>query len=161
LQGKIKQTGLLSSIGFVVGLVAALGGLVFHFFMHHFKKWFVVLEAYPLWRAVLGGVGLGLLGSFLPLTSGEHEMYTLIAESAALGIGSLLLIGLLKMIATALCLSTGWKGGNIFPPMFGGAALGLLAFPAIHPMVGVVGGMAGSAAPADCGYHPITGHPQM
>ncbi len=51
------------------------------------------------------------------------------------------------MFATSLLLSTGWKGGYIFPIMFSSAALGLAAsllFPGIPVAVAVAATMAGA-----------------
>ena len=44
------------------------------------------------------------------------------------------MLALVKLFITTLCLTTGWKGGYIFPAMFAGAALGMaahLSFPVI------------------------------
>jgi H+/Cl- antiporter ClcA len=57
----------------------------------------------------------------------------------------LILIGLLKMIATKANTATGWKGGEFFPVMFSSAAVGLgisNLIPGIHPMVAIAALMA-------------------
>jgi H+/Cl- antiporter ClcA len=134
-----------------IAVVGAAGGMVFHFSSIQLNKYFAALANRPVLRGILGGVGLGIMGSLLPLSlfSGEHELRILIDESAKMGFVLLLVLGVVKMVVTTLCLASGWKGGIIFPPMFGGAALGLacsLLFPVIHPMVGVTAGMAATAA---------------
>ena len=134
-----------------VALIGAGGGMIFHLLSTQLNKYFSPLASRPLLRGIIGGVGLGIMGSLMPLTlfSGEHELRVLIDESAKMGFLLLFVLGVAKMLATTLCLATGWKGGIIFPPMFGGAALGLacsVLFPAIHPMVGVTAGMAATTA---------------
>ncbi len=130
-----------------VALVGAAAGLGYHFSSLFLKKFFSPLAQQPVLRGLFGGLGLGILGSFLPLTlfSGEHDFRFLVEQGAQLGFAVLFLTGLAKMFANALCLTTGWKGGIIFPLIFSGASLGLacsVLFPVIPPIVGVAGGMA-------------------
>src|SRR3954467_9929902 len=68
-------------------------------------------------RGVIGGLGLGISGALLPLTlfSGRAETGVMIHQSREIGAIGLVLLALVKMLVTALCLATGWKGGYIFP----------------------------------------------
>ena len=77
----------------------------------------------------VGGLGMGIIGAFLPLTlfSGEAETVELIGRSAEIGVAMLIVLGIAKLFATSLLLATGWKGGYIFPIMFTGVAMGLAA----------------------------------
>ena len=63
----------------------------------------------------------------------------------------LIVLALVKLFITTLCLTTGWKGGYIFPAMFAGAALGMAAhliFPVILEAVAVAATMAGTMVAA-------------
>ncbi len=58
--------------------------------------------------------------------------------------------GLLKLLACALCLAAGYRGGEFFPLMFSGAAVGV-ATVAFVPGLQVTGLVAGLAAATTVG----------
>jgi H+/Cl- antiporter ClcA len=102
-------------------------------------------------RGLFGGVVLGLLGTFssLVLFSGQQGMNDLFVNGAELGGWLLIAIGLAKLLAVAVLVTTGWKGGEFFPMMFAGAAIGMgIAYliPAVDPMVGAMATMAATTA---------------
>lgn len=127
-----------------VGL-ALLGGLVGWAYLHleHFLRGLMApLFRQKILRGLLGGLGLGLLATFFPLVlfSGQNGIQTIIDQGAQMGAMFLLLTALAKMIATPLCLATGFKGGQFFPLMMSATALGMavsLLVPAVHPMVSI------------------------
>ncbi len=95
-------------------------------------------------RPATGGLVLGLVAAWsaYALTFGEAQ----ISEIAVGGIAaSTLAAGLVaKLVASAVCLATGWRGGFIIPLFFAGAAAGQLlhlAFPAADPTVLMAGCM--------------------
>jgi H+/Cl- antiporter ClcA len=92
---------------------------------------------------------MGIIGALLPLTlfSGEEQTLDLLKHAAELGVLMLILLAISKLLATTLLLSTGWKGGYVFPIMFAGIALGLacdLLLPGIPPAVTVASVLAGA-----------------
>jgi H+/Cl- antiporter ClcA len=104
-------------------------------------------------RGLIGGLAMGIIGALLPLTlfSGEAETVKLIQGAAEIGFWMLLLLAAAKLLATALLLATGWKGGYIFPILFAGVALGMsgnLLFPNIPTAVPVAAALAGALAAA-------------
>ena len=104
-------------------------------------------------RRLIGDLGMGLIGALLPLTlfSGEAATTDLIAHAAEIGVVMLIVLGVVKLLATSLVLATGWKGGYISPIMFACVALGLAAnllFPAIPLAVAVAATMAGALVAA-------------
>ena len=130
-----------------VALVGTGGGTFYVLLHRHLPKITSPLTDRKIIRGLIGGIGLGILGSWMPLTlfSGQHEFETLVNQGMEMGVFALLLLAAAKLLATNLCLSTGWKGGHIFPLMFSGAALGLAchaAVPALHPLVAVVAAMS-------------------
>lgn len=108
-----------------------------------FYKWFGVmlhkllkpLDHYKVIKAVIGGLVLGITGTILPLTmfSGEHELTELAVGWADKSIYLLLILGIVKLFLTEFCLSSGWRGGHIFPIIFAGVSVGF-AMAALFPI---------------------------
>jgi H+/Cl- antiporter ClcA len=132
-----------------LGLLGALAGGLFIVLFKRLRKVMLPLKTHLIVRGLIGGLGLGLAGALLPLTlfSGEAETAVLIDRAAEIGVVMLIVLALVKLLITALCLATGWKGGYIFPTMFAGTALGLAAhaiFPDIPVAVAVAATMGGA-----------------
>jgi len=143
-------------LALLVGVIAGVIGIVFKVIFGIMNKAFGRLNRRPVGRAIIGGIIIGLIGSFLPLTlySGQNELLQIIHNPAAFGIGILLVMMLLKMLLTSTSFATGFEGGPIFPLLFMGGTLGLalseiLTF--IPQGVGVIAGMAGVA----CAVFPL------
>jgi H+/Cl- antiporter ClcA len=144
---RVIDLGWALLIGALAGLIGTLYKLVFGL-MHHI---FAPLNKHPVVRAIVGGVVIGLIGSFLPLTlySGQEQLQEIIRNPAAYSVGVLLLLLLVKVLLTSTSFATGFDGGPIFPLLFMGGTLGLAisqAFPFIPAGVGVTTGMAGLAS---------------
>ncbi|PFB83887.1 chloride channel protein [Bacillus anthracis] len=109
----------LASIGAIVG---------FFYFKLEFilEKLLHPLKEYKLSLGIIGGILLGITGTFLPYTlfSGEHQLKDLVVEWSNLSFWVLLLSGIFKLCITAVCLNTGWRGGHIFPIIFAGSSIG-------------------------------------
>ncbi|WP_194852278.1 chloride channel protein [Nonlabens antarcticus] len=77
-------------------------------------------------KTLIGGIVLGTIAYYLPLTRyfGHHEINVLIQGSFPLS----LLFGILifKIIAIAVTVTSGWRGGFIIPLFFVGATMGLI-----------------------------------
>ena len=136
-----------------MGLLGGVVGLLFMLSLKYLQGLFQVMKGHLVLRGLLGGLGMGIIGAIWPLTlfSGESETAELIAHAAEIGVVMLIVLGLVKLFATSLLLSTGWKGGYIFPIMFASIALGLaldLLFPGIPVAVCVAATMAGALVAA-------------
>ena len=124
--------------------IAVVGGLLGWLYLKSektFQQLMTPLKEKLVIRGICGGVVLGTLATFFPLVliSGQSSLQTILTEGEQLGIIILILTALGKLIATSFILSTGWKGGQFFPIMFGGGSARLAIsylFPVIHPMVG-------------------------
>ena len=123
-------TATLSDLNYV-GIIAliVLGILLsyVYFISHKLSKIaFKKLDGNFILKGVLGGLILGIFGTLLPLTmfSGERQIYLLLGTGAQLGIVILILSSVLKIVLTNICIETGFKGGNFFPLIFSGNALG-------------------------------------
>ena len=140
----------------LVGVIAGVIGIMYKLIFGIVNLVFTPLDKRPVVRAIIGGVVLGLIGSFLPLTlySGQDQLLQIIHNPAAFGIGILLLLLLVKTVITSTSFATGFEGGPIFPLLFIGGTLGLaiskiLTF--IPEGVAVTAGMAGVA----CAVFPL------
>jgi H+/Cl- antiporter ClcA len=131
-----------------LGLLGGVVGLLFMLSLKELQKLFLPMKKHLVLRGVIGGLGMGVIGALLPLTlfSGESQMKDLMSGAAQIGVLMLIVLGLTKLGATILVLSTGWKGGYIFPILFSSVALGMaldLLFPNIPTPVAVAATMAG------------------
>jgi len=136
-----------------LGLLGGVVGLLFMASLNRLRRLFQPMKERLVLRGLVGGLGMGIIGAFLPLTlfSGEAETADLISHSAEIGVAMLIVLGIAKLFATSLLLATGWKGGYIFPIMFAGVAMGLavsLLIPDIPAAVAVAATMAGALVSA-------------
>ena len=142
-------TDLLLAVPFgLLGGLLGAGFLWVHDQLHHRIP---SLISGKVAQGVFGGLLLGLLGTFssLVLFSGQKGMNGLFTQGAEMGGWLLILIGLAKLLAVALIVATGWKGGEFFPMMFAGAAVGMgvaYLIPSVDPMVGGMATMAATTA---------------
>lgn len=79
-----------------------------------------------LLSCIIAGVCLAVLGSLFPacLFSGEEQMGILQDVWQTIPVLQLLILPLVKLLATNICVSFGWKGGSIFPIIFSAVSLG-------------------------------------
>ncbi|MCL8024711.1 chloride channel protein [Nocardioides bruguierae] len=130
--------------------LAALAGLALLLLMAPARGLAERALPHPVPRAAAGGAVLGLLGVLQPLAlfSGEHSGQELIDAATSAGVLALLGVAVAKLLATLACLSTGWFGGQIFPVVLSGMAVGL-AVAVLAPDV-PVGALAAAGGAAAC-----------
>lgn len=108
------------------GGVAAAFGWVFialvNFLKQGLGKWKVPVYI----KMGAGGIVLGIIAFYYPITRyfGHHEINALLESSSSLSV--LIAILFLKIIAIAVTVSSGWRGGFIIPLFFVGTTLGLI-----------------------------------
>ena len=75
---------------------------------------------------MLGGLILGVMGTYFPMTmfSGEESMGEIISTYKEYAPWLLILTGLLKLLLTNVCIKSGWRGGHFFPVIFSGVSVG-------------------------------------
>lgn len=112
-------------------------------------KFFKILfnqSAWPIYlKTFVGGMILGVLAYYFPLTRyfGHHEISQLL--NANLPVQMLLALLAVKIIAIAVTVTSGWRGGFIIPLFFAGATLGLIIhqiFPGVSLTLTVISCMA-------------------
>ncbi|MDC8000003.1 chloride channel protein [Aequorivita todarodis] len=127
------------------GVMATIVGWGFIFCTKFFKRLFEKLKTPIYIKTLIGGVLLGTIAFYIPLTRyfSHFEINELLQENGTVQF----LIGVLvfKIIAIAITVTSGWRGGFIIPLFFCGTALGLLihtVFPSISLSLTIVSCMA-------------------
>lgn len=117
----------------IMGVVLIAAGVAFGFIYSAFRKlaWlffknFSQNKVLSFISTMLGGLMLGIIGTLLPLTmfSGEDQINELAKTYTTYAPWLLIVIGTLKLFITNFCIYSGWKGGNFFPMIFCGVAIG-------------------------------------
>lgn len=93
----------------------------------------------------IGGLALGTIAYFFPLTRyfGHHQINELLLNDLTLNL--LVAILFFKILAIAITVTSGWRGGFIIPLFFVGATLGLIIhnlFPSVDPALAIISCMA-------------------
>lgn len=129
----------------IFGIGATVVGWVFIFCTKFLKS---VFERFPYpiyFKTFVGGIILGLIAYYLPLTRyfGHHTINELLLTSFSMEF--LFAILVFKIIAIAITVTSGWRGGFIIPLFFVGATLGLILhklFPATNLSLVIISCMA-------------------
>lgn len=113
---------LVAAVSAAVGIFAAWALPLAHRFFHALRN--------PLLISLAGGVVLGLLGMLggpMTLFKGLEQTGELINHPDDYTAGQLALWAGVKVLALVVAAAAGFRGGRIFPAVFVGVALGLLA----------------------------------
>jgi H+/Cl- antiporter ClcA len=117
------------AVGLGAGVAGAALAALFTYAAHLFRAGFRLVP--PTFRPVVGGAALGCLAFITPyaLTFGEAQVDVVIAGHESTS--RLVVAGSVKLLAAAMIVSAGWRGGFIIPLFFVGAALGSAAAPGL------------------------------
>lgn len=131
-------------------LAGAAFGILFRM-LHHGADGIAARIGKPWLVTIIGTVLFAALAAAIPLVrfSGHHELLELPALLADGASGELWLLAAAKLVAMILCLVAGWRGGEVFPLIFIGAAAGAgtaLLLPGVDPAAAVAGAMAATLA---------------
>lgn len=126
-------------------IVGAAFGWIFIYIVKFFKTLFEKRPIPIYVKTLIGGLILGIIAYYLPIVRyfGHHEINTLIAGKFSLQF--LFAVLLFKIIAIAVTVTSGWRGGFIIPLFFVGTTLGLILhnlFPSINLTLAIVSCMA-------------------
>ncbi|MFB2585204.1 ion channel protein [Herbiconiux liukaitaii] len=122
VQLDILGAAVLATVAAGVGILCILVFRVLHPLFHRIGN--------PVLYITLGGVVLGALGALggpLTLFKGLDQMGELLETRSSLGVGQVLLVIAVKLVALAVAAAAGFRGGHIFPAVFLGLAFGILA----------------------------------
>jgi chloride channel protein, CIC family len=122
----------------LLGVVGGLGSVCFVKLLLGIRARFLRMPKSTVWlQPVAGGLGVGLMGFFVPGVMGVGYDIVDKALNGGLVFQMLLLLAVLKIVATALCYGSGNAGGIFGPALFIGAMTG-----------GAVGSVAHALFPA-------------
>ncbi|MFS8064623.1 MAG: chloride channel protein, partial [Luteimonas sp.] len=135
-------------LGAVIGVISVGATRAVYAIEDLFEK----LPIHWMWWPALGGLAVGLIGWYAPLTLGVG--YTNIEAIVAghFGAGVLLSLALMKFLSWSIALGSGTSGGTLAPLFTIGGALGALAgmgMVALAPRLGIdprIAGLVGMAA---------------
>lgn len=126
----LPEYELVSTYDFLYAVCFAIIGTGFGWFFifctktlkHLFEKLYVPIYI----KTLIGGVSLGIIAYYLPITRyfSHYELTTLLVSDFSLNL--LIAILIFKIIAIAITVTSGWRGGFIIPLFFCGATLGLI-----------------------------------
>lgn len=114
--------------GIPLALFGAVCGFLFIISSKIFGKFFALIQGKLgiIISTTLGGIILGVMGTYLPLTmfSGEESITVVKKSFAEFAPWILIISGVLKLVLTNICIKSGWKGGHFFPVIFCGVSIG-------------------------------------
>jgi CIC family chloride channel protein len=122
----------------ILGVIGGLASVAFVKLLLSLRLWFRRLPKWSLWvQPAMGGLAVGAIALFIPQVLGVGYDYVDRVLGGDFPIKTVVMLGLLKMVATPVCYSSGNAGGIFGPSLFIGAMIG-----------GSVGGVAHSLFPA-------------
>ncbi len=127
------------------GIAATVFGWAFIYCTKFFKSVFGRFTFPIYYKTLIGGIILGVIAFYFPVTRyfGHHSINDLLLNPFTLEF--LVAILFLKIIAIAVTVTSGWRGGFIIPLFFVGATLGLIihqVFPSTNLSLAVIACMA-------------------
>tara|TARA_R110000744_G_scaffold312262_1_gene419621 strand:+ start:1381 stop:2646 length:1266 start_codon:yes stop_codon:yes gene_type:complete len=134
---------------FLYAVIFAMAGTVVAWGFIYCTKFFKAIfekGVIPIYiKTLTGGILLGIIAYYFPLTRyfGHHEINELLTRDFSLN--TLVAILLFKIVAIAITVTSGWRGGFIIPLFFVGVSLGLILhilFPSINPTLAIISCMA-------------------
>lgn len=135
-----SEYGWFVILGLVSGLLATVLPVVFYGLRDAFRK----IPIPPHFKPAIGGLGVGIIGMFLPQILGGGYGWIQEAIDGRIVISLLIILVFVKMIVFSLTVSSGGSGGVFAPTLFVGAMLGGSLAHVFHlqPAAFVVVGMA-------------------
>ena len=109
----------------VLGLVGGLGSVAFVKLLLGLRQRFMRLPRWSVWcQPVAGGLTVGILGYFFPDVMGVGYAFVDKILNGDVVLKLVMLLAVLKIVATAICYASGNAGGIFGPSLFIGATLG-------------------------------------
>src|SRR5579863_10419767 len=109
----------------VLGVVGGLGSVCFVKLLLGLRAWFLRLPKWSVWlQPTVGGLAVGVMGYFVPEVMGVGYNYVGKVLNGDLVLQVVVLLAVLKIVATAVCYSSGNAGGIFGPSLFIGAMMG-------------------------------------
>jgi CIC family chloride channel protein len=120
----------------ILGMVGGLGSVAFVKLLLGIRKWFRTFPKSTEWvQPVAGGLLTGLMGWFMPQVLGVGYGYVDQVLGGDFAIKMVVLLAVLKIVATATCYGSGNAGGIFGPSLFIGAMIGGSVGSAAHTLL--------------------------
>jgi CIC family chloride channel protein len=121
---RLVHTGELGVYA-VLGVVGGLGSVCFVKLLLGLRAWFLRLPKWTVWfQPVVGGLTVGLIGYFVPEVLGVGYNHVEKVLNGDIVLKVVVLLAVLKIVATAVCYASGNAGGIFGPSLFIGAMMG-------------------------------------
>ena len=121
---RLVHTGELGVYA-VLGVVGGLGSVCFVKLLLGLRAWFMRLPKWTVWfQPVVGGLTVGLIGYFVPEVLGVGYNHVEKVLNGDIVLKLVVLLAVLKIVATAVCYASGNAGGIFGPSLFIGAMMG-------------------------------------
>ncbi len=109
----------------LLGVVGGLGSVAFVKLLLRLRQWFLALPRHTGWlQPVAGGLTVGIMGYFIPQVMGVGYAEVDRVLAGDLVLRTVVILVLLKIVATAVCYASGNAGGIFGPSLFIGAMMG-------------------------------------
>jgi len=109
----------------VLGVVGGLGSVIFVKLLLNLRVWFKSLPKSTVWfQPVAGGLLVGVMGLFMPEVLGVGYDYVEKVLGGDMLLRTVVILAVLKIVATASCYASGNAGGIFGPSLFIGATIG-------------------------------------
>ncbi len=119
----------------VLGLIGGLGSVAFVKLLLWLRKMFAKFPKWSVWfQPVAGGLTVGILGYFVPEVMGVGYSYVDRLLNGDVVLKLVVMLAILKIIATAVCYSSGNAGGIFGPSLFIGATMGAAVGSVAHTL---------------------------
>jgi len=149
----IAQPGLAALVSYVVlgGLIGLVSIAVTHI-LYGVEDAFEKLPVHWMWWPAIGGLAVGIIGYFAPLTLGVGYVNIENIVTGNFAVGALAVLCVMKFLSWSIALGSGTSGGTLAPLFTIGGALGALAgfgAVAVAPQLGIdprIAGLVGMAA---------------
>ncbi len=113
----------------LLAVVAVPIGRSYIWIYHHLRAWFDGIAIPRMYKPMLGGLGVGMIGFWLPEVYGAGWGFVQQAIDQELAIATMALLVAGKILATSLTIGSGGSGGVFGPTLFiGGMLGGLIGF---------------------------------
>jgi H+/Cl- antiporter ClcA/CBS domain-containing protein len=130
----VATPGLLAlAIYMVLGALIGVISVSITKLVYAIEDGFEKLPIHWMWWPALGGLAVGLVGYFMPLTLGVGYSNIAAVLAGQFGLGTMLALCLLKLVSWLIALGSGTSGGTLAPLFtIGGAMGGVLGLTLSH-----------------------------
>lgn len=119
-----------AGLGLICGLIGILYPRCFYFTRNFFRS----LQIPDYFKPAIGGLGVGILGFFLPqvLGMGYGWLQIVMEPQVAIPVGLMVVLVFAKIVATSLSIGSGGSGGVFAPGLFIGGMVGAALWSGLH-----------------------------